>query len=257
MRFLCVLTLIFGSLVPLYSYANCPTGPPIVMGTIPSDGQVDVPINTSVVVFTQSEANATIDGVDLERVDRANVWRIPSNLEPNTSYEITFSLADDGGVRPELVVGFTTGSSESAEPAAPDVTGYQIVESSAITDADCREYVSKTGCPDQGDPEFVIFPTQDARDLLIVNTKVGEYSQLWPKSCGVPAWSGYGGACFDVFAFENGRMSSPTEVCGTRELGPYVDKGTENDGCSQTKGNVGMAILMMFGLVGLRRRFRA
>lgn len=250
MKYWQILILILAAQVPINVHANCPTGPPIVMGTIPADGQVDVRLDTTITVFTQSVASASLNGVELQGT-RINTWNVPENLEPNTEYEVVFSLADDAPERPELRVNFTTGSETVGTVSPPEVNGYRIIHSTEIPDAACREFVAKTGCSDQGEPTFVHFDTEDDRDLLIVNTIRSGASQLWPSSCGQPAWQGYGDPCFNVYAFENGLLSEPTQVCGQ----PLVPKGSlESDGCSQASGKTSLPVLLM--LIGFGWLFR-
>jgi len=247
-----VLILFFGGLAPLNADANCPTNAPILKGTIPVDGQVDVPIDTVFAVFTQAFAQAEIEGVELQAQGGSyKTWTSTSNLEPDTDYQIVYTLDGDfEDQRVEVVVGFRTGTELASKASAPEVAGYQIIDSAEIQDEVCREFVIRTSCSDQGEPTFVHFNTPDSRDLLIVNIDRPFTPQIWPSSCGTPAWQGYGGRCFNVHAFENGNLSEPTEVCGP----PLEPKQSSTEGCSQTNGGPGPSLLLLFGLGWLYRR---
>lgn len=186
---------------PRMAHASCVAPTPKVIWSYPAAGQVDVPLDSDLLVLTEGvwdDAEVTLEGEPLSAGSALAGHFDLGALEPNTTYTVAINASEVGGQPAvDLSWQFTTGDA----PADEDVPLAVTIQSATTEvyewddDMPCSPAMLADTCFDTGYPSLESFETDIEAGLWVIevvtpNGSVVSY-RLYPGECGQPRMLDY------------------------------------------------------------------
>ena len=199
-----------------------------MLWTHPSDGAIDVPTNTQLLVTGESYGAPSLNGVRLAP-GASGVFSL-GELEPHTLYQVTW----DESVPASEAFSFTTGGGPSMAPAPDISSSVEVTRNPAREGVHCP-LVTSEGCFDTGPPARVLFDAGAAPVAWIVESLSCEgfvRQRVWPAQCGLPLLEREDRiVCARLQASDGVHLSAATElICSAPQLAANVSLA-RSSGC--------------------------